>query len=647
MQEIINYMNFTKKTKFSLIEPEEIFMDSFNPLGFSSELMEGKIEKPLRKYPFFILGFIFILVFLLFLFRLFNLEITKGNYYFNVAEGNRLYSLPIVSSRGIMYDRSMRPLASNERSFSLVFRKNVFAGDNRDLQDLTSRLSEFLGKSEEDIAAEGLSGKEIPQLVVLEENLNPNQILKFESVKKYLSGISIEENFIRKYADPSLSHVIGYIGNITKDDLKKNQNYYYHDTLGKTGLEFIYEKELRGKPGEKIKELGNRENIREKIVSPPISGENLVLSIDKNLQEMASNAMLRSLGANGKEKGAIIIQNPRNGQILALVSHPAYNNNIFSSSIKKSDFEKIVKNKNKPLFNRAISGEYPPGSTIKPFLAVAAIEEKIIDPKKKIYDSGSISVPDPYRSGEKSVFLDWKPHGWIDMFDAIAYSANVYFYTIGGGYGDIGGLGVEKIKKYAALFGFGSALGIDLPGEKSGLLPDPSWKNSAKQYQNDPFWRIGDTYHISIGQGDMTATPLQINSAVSALANGGTLFKPYIVTAMTDQLKRKIKEISPEILRKNFLDENSINIAREGMRMAVTVGSARMLADLPFDTAGKTGTAQTGVPGQSHAWFTGFAPYENPEIAITVIVEDGGEGSAIAVPIAKEILYYYFTQVKQ
>lgn len=640
-------MNFTKKTKFSLIEPEEIFMDSFNPLGFSSELMEGKIEKPLRKYPFLILSCFFLLIFLIFLFRLFNLEIIKGNYYFNIAEGNRLYSLPIISSRGIMYDRSMRPLVSNERSFSLVFRRNAFNGDNKDLSNLIGRLSEFLDKSEEEIIGLGLSENSNSRPVVLKENLTADKILKFESVKKSFPGVFLEENYTRKYFDLSLSHIMGYIGSVTGNDIIKNPNYYFHDTIGKTGLEFVYEKELRGKPGEKIKELGNQENTRERVVNQPVPGENLVLSIDKNLQEMAHSAMSRSLNANNKEKGAIVIQNPQNGQILALISHPAYDNNIFSGSIKKSDFEKITKNKNKPLFNRAISGEYPPGSTIKPVLAAAAIEENIIDPKKKIYDSGSISVPDPYRPGEKSIFLDWKPHGWIDMLDAIAYSANVYFYTIGGGYGDIKGLGVERIKKYESLFGLGSALGIDLPGEKTGLLPDPLWKNSAKQYQSDPFWRIGDTYHISIGQGDMTATPLQINSAVSALANGGVIFRPYIVMGMTDQLKRKIKEIGPEILRKDFLSSDSINTAKEGMRKAVTMGSARALGDLPVASAGKTGTAQTGVPGQSHAWFTGFAPYENPEIAITVIVEDGGEGSAIAVPIAKEILYYYFTQIKQ
>ena len=640
-------MKLIKKIESSMIEPEEIFMDSFNSPGFKSELMEGKIEKPLRRYPFLIFGALFVLVIFLFFLRLFELGIAKGEYYFNIAEGNRLYSLPIVSSRGIMYDKFSNPLVLNERSFGLVFRGNAFTGDSKDLQNLISRVAEFLEKPREEISSLGFAKEAPGQIIVIEKNLSPNKILSFESVKNSLSGIFVEENFTRKYPYQFLSHIIGYIGNVTKDDLKKNQNYYFHDTLGKTGLEFAYEKDLRGRPGEKIKEIGSLENVREKIVNPPIPGENLILSLDFKLQKFAYEAMLRSLRANSKERGALVMQDPQNGQILALVSIPAYDNNIFSNSISKDDFEKIINNKNKPLFNRAISGEYPPGSTIKPVLAAAAMEENIIDPKTKIYDSGSISIPNPYRPGEKSVFLDWKAHGWIDILDAIAYSANVYFYTIGGGYGDIKGLGVEKIKKYESLFGLGSILGIDLPGEKSGLLPDPLWKNDAKQYQDDPFWRIGDTYHISIGQGDMTATPLQINSAISVLANEGTLFKPYIVTETTDQLKRRVKEFIPVILRNNFLGERSIKIAREGMRRAVTIGSARALASLPFETAGKTGTAQTGIPGHSHAWFTGFAPYENPEVSITVIVEDGGEGSAIAVPIAKEVLYYYFTQTKQ
>ena len=638
-------MFFSKKKSYSAIEPEEILMDAFNAPGFNPEIMEGKIEKPLKKYPFFIFGAVFIFVAFLFFLRLLNLGVAKGEYYFNVAEGNRVYSLPIVSSRGIMYDRFLRPLVANERSFNLIFRRNGFIGDNGDLENLITQVALFLGTPREDMVSRGFSEKEA-RIVIIEENLSPDKILEFESAKNNLPGIFIEEKYVRKYFDKSLSHVLGYVGNVTKDDLAKNSDYYFHDTLGKTGLEFAYEKELRGQPGEKIKELGSRENMREKITRPPISGENIVLSIDRNLQNFSFDAISRSLLANGKEKGAIVVQNPRNGQILALASFPAYDNNIFSGSIKQSDFEKIIQNKNKPLFNRAVSGEYPPGSTIKPIIASAAMEENIIDPEKQIYDSGSISIPDPYRPGEKTVFLDWKAHGWVDIFDAIAYSANVYFYTIGGGYGDISGLGVERIKKYESLFGFGSILGIDLPGEKSGLLPDPSWKKEAKIYQDDPFWRIGDTYHISIGQGDMTATPLQINSAISALANGGTLFKPYVVTAALDQSKKKVKEFSPEVLRKNFLTDRSVKIAREGMRKAVAVGSARALADLPFHAAGKTGTAQTGAQGQSHAWFTGFAPYDNPEISITVIIEEGGEGSAVAVPIAKEILYYYFTQIK-
>jgi penicillin-binding protein 2 len=238
-------------------------------------------------------------------------------------------------------------------------------------------------------------------------------------------------------------------------------------------------------------------------------------------------------------------------------------------------------------------------------------------------------------------FPDWKAggHGLTDVRKALAESVNTFFYAVGGGYGDIQGLGIDRLKKYAELFGLNHQLGIDLPGEASGFIPSKVWKESVKKEQ----WYIGDTYHLSIGQGDLLVTPLQVSSYMAAVANGGILFKPQIVNKITDASGNLVKELKPEVIRENFIKPEYLQVVREGLRQAVTAGSSRALADLPFTSAGKTGTAQFGNENKTHAWFTAFAPYENPEIVITVIVEGGGQGNELALPIAKQALQWWFS----
>lgn len=366
-----------------------------------------------------------------------------------------------------------------------------------------------------------------------------------------------------------------------------------------------------------------------------VPGNNLILSVDGDLQKLLTNALNDKITQTNSTGAAAVVLNVKSGEVIALISSPGFD-------LNNQTYGEIVKNKNKPFFNRAVSGFYPAGSTIKPFVASAALAEDIIDPNSKIDDTlGYIKIENQYDPDIVYTYRDWKAHGFVDMRRAIAVSANVYFYVIGGGYKNFNGLGINQIKKYLNIFGFGSVLGIDLPGEASGLIPDPSWKKSAK----NEGWFTGDTYNVSIGQGDVLVTPLQMASAVAAIANNGTLWRPRIVSKITNLDGQTIKEFKPEMIRSNFIDANYLQIVREGMRGAITEGSAYLLNDLPIKVAGKTGTAQvTNTFRKTNAWFTGFAPYDNPEIALAVVIEGAGEGSTAAVPVAKEVFQWYYNK---
>ena len=341
------------------------------------------------------------------------------------------------------------------------------------------------------------------------------------------------------------------------------------------------------------------------------------------------------LEKSGTETASAIAIDPRNGGVLAMVSLPGYDNNLFAKGIAREDYKKIIEDKNLPLFNRSVSGEYPPGSTLKPAVAAAALAEGTVTPETTVLDNQGAIFVGSWRFG------DWKVHGMVNMKKAIAESCDVYFYALGGGYGNIPGLGMDRMKKYEKLFGFGEVSGIDLPGEKSGLIPDENWKKEKIGEK----WYIGDSYHSAIGQGFITATPLQLANYTAALANGGTLFSPKIVSKIKKSNGEE-KIIRPEIIRKNFISPDILKIVREGMRETVLSGSAKSLNALPIEVAGKTGTAQFGTDNKTHGWFISFAPFENPEIAMVVLAEGGGEGSSSGVPVTKDVFEWYFKNKK-
>ena len=620
--------SYLKKNK-SEIEPEEILLD---------RKLAMKLETPLKNNGFLIIFTVSILILGLFWSRAFWLQIKNGDYYASRSNKNSIRFYHSRPPRGIIYDVNHQAITANSPDFSLLIIPADLPKSVDELNKWIGQLAKIIKKDDSEIEnfIKNLN-KNSTEPALFKSNLDREILMSLETRSTVLPAIFINKETRRDYNDGGyFSHVVGYVGRVSSGDLNNDSYYGVLDFIGKDGLEAQYEKELRGLPG-KIAVSVNSENaiLKTLIAKEAMPGNNLELSIDGDLQKLLTNAINDKMIQTNSTAAAAVVLNVKSGEIIALVSLPSFDFN-------SQTYGEIIKDKNKPLFNRAISGFYPAGSTIKPFVASAALAENIIDPNSKIDDTlGYIKIENQYDPDLVYTYRDWKAHGFVDMRRAIAVSANVYFYVIGGGYKNIKGLGIDRIKKYLNIFGFGSNLGIDLPGESSGLIPDPSWKKSVK----NEGWFTGDTYNVSIGQGDTIITPLQLASAIGAIANGGTLWRPKLVLKITDNSNNIIREFKPEPIKTNIVDESKLKVVREGLRGAVTEGSAYLLNDLPIKVAGKTGTAQvTNTFRKTNAWFTGFAPYDNPEIALAIIVEGAGEGSTAAVPVAKEVFYWYYNK---
>lgn len=564
------------------------------------------------------------------------LQIIKGGYYTDISQKNYTKTIAVRSPRGIVYDKNHKQIIFNVPVFDLVVMPLDFLSEKEKVGDNIEKLSKISGVDGDELKNRIEKNKNIYQSVLILGNIKKEEALVLEEKTKDIAGVKLEKNATRDYIDGYyFSHIIGYIGKISEKELNQNPEYLPNDIMGKDGLELFYEKQLRGVYGEQkieVDSLGNE--IKTINNKNPVSGNNLVLNIDSDLQKKSYEELEKFIKKAGVNAGAIVAINPKNGAILSLISYPSYDNNLFAKGITNDEYNKLKGDKALPFINRAISGEYPPGSTLKLLIGSAALQEKIILPTKTIEDMGVIYVGSRPHSG-------WTALGAVDLIRAISMSSNIYFYTVGGGYGDIKGLGIERIKKYASLFGLGNTLSVDLPGEKSGFVPDEQWKISAKNEK----WYIGDTYNVSIGQGDVLATPLQIAGYVSVIANGGKLFQPQVVDKIIDSEGNAVEDISPKIIRENFIDGENLKWIQRGMRENVASGSGIALKDLPFEVAGKTGTAQYYGNKKTHAWYVAYAPYKDPEIVIAVIVEGGGEGHATAVPVAKEVLKWYFEKL--
>jgi len=627
------------------IEPQEVFLDNLaqkkeRELGISEKKFEVPLPQKILRYSYFA----FLVIILIFFIKTFEIQVLKCDYFSSLAKENKARIELTRAERGVIYDRSGKQLVRNQPSFDLVLDKRDLPWDNKDRERILKEISKIADKDFEKLRKE-VEESENPQILLL-ENIPQEKLILLEtnplvSEEKSL-GLKIEKNTVRDYlSGPIFSQLVGYTGKIDQNELKKFQDHSVTDYIGKTGLERSYEEILRGNPGKIQIENDVFGNFKSKEkVSDPEPGKSLALWLDSDLQSKAGEELEKSLQKTGAKRGAVIAMDPKTGGILSLVSLPNYDNNLFSKGVDIGGIKKILDDPLQPLFNLVISGEYPTGSTIKPLMASAALQEKIISPEKQIFDTGKIEVPNEYNPEIIYTFLDWKPHGWVDLRKAIAVSCNVYFYTVGGGYKDQKGLGAERIKKYLQFFGWGTKTGIDLPGEKEGLIPDSDWK--IKNIGED--WYTGDTYNLSIGQGYLGVTPLQVVTAFSAIANGGKLLQPQVVQKIIDNQKGTSEEIKPKIIRENFIDPENLRIVREGMRDAVTYGSSVILNDLSVRAAAKTGTAETGKERVYHNWVTVFAPYDDPQIVLTVVIEKVPEAQVAALPVAKGILEWYFSR---
>jgi len=638
---------FRISKKFEDIEPHEIVLDSLAEKEEEEIGITGKrLEVPILKVIIQIFS-VFCLLVLSFLFiKTFQMQVIEGKEYSQKANENKFIITKVQAERGVIYDRDMKQLVYNRSNFDLVFYKNYTPEDENEFNALLDRVSEITKKTPEEMKL--IIDEATTKEVVLAESLDHQSLILAETKISDLDGFEIKNNSIREYVDGNVfSHVLGYTGKITQEEYAgEKESYSILDYVGRAGVEKYYESDLRKDPGEMVTERDAMGNVlSQSIASEPESGNSLILSLDAGLQEKMVSGIQSVLDRIGSKKAVGIAMDPRNGEVLALASFPNFDNNLFQKGADSNALQSVLTDKKQPLFNRAIAGRYLTGSTIKPFLASGALEEKIISPSKKIYCEGGIYIPNPYDPTKGQRFTDMHTHGWVDIKKAIAESCNVFFYTVAGGYGDQKGLGPTKIKEYLELFGWNEKTGIDLPGEVAGFLPDKEWKKET--WKQD--WWDGDTYNLSIGQGYLLITPLEVINAYSAIANGGTIYEPHVVKQVLDSEGEVIKETESKIIKKDFISQETLNIVREGMRQTVTAenspqATAYDLNSLPVSAAAKTGTAETSKNQTYHSWITAFAPYENPEIVLTILIEDVEGIQRTVTPLAYEILNWYFSQ---
>jgi len=628
------------------IDPHDVLIDS---LAQKKEeeigITEKKFEVPLSKrILWFFLVFNLILILILFI-KTFQLQVLNNKEYVAKADENKFIFSSIKAERGIIYDKDMNQLVFNEPNFDLVLNKKNLPEDQNEKIRVIKEVSEILGVDFNEI--EKKIEEDQNQQILISENIDHQSLIVFETRIDELPGFRAQKSSTRFYKDAEIfSHLIGYTGRINKEEQEAAPDYYsISDYIGRDGLEKSYENILRVIPGKIQTERDALDNpISQKLISSSESGKSLVLWLDSDLQRKVTQELENTIKAIGAKNGAAVALDPKTGGVLSLVSIPSFDNNSFSKGADPEELKDLLQNPAEPLFNRVISGTYLIGSTIKPLIASAALEENLISPQKKINCEGKITIPNPWNPELPTIKKDWTIHGLTDLKKAIAESCNVYFYTIGGGYDDQNGLGVVKIKKYLDLFGWEAKTGIDLPGEVAGFVPDKDWKKRTLK----EVWVDGDTYNLSIGQGFLKITPLEVATAFSAIANGGKLLQPQVLKEIIDGDKNMISKNEPKIIRDNFIDQNNLEIVREGMRWAVTgqnspKASSVILNSLPVSAAAKTGTAELGNDHYNN-WVTVFAPYDDPQIVLTIVLYDVEKLQAAALPVAKELLNWYFTK---
>jgi penicillin-binding protein 2 len=596
----------------------------------------------------FVAGFAMLIAFAIIAGRFVYLQVIKREHYHTLAEANRISMVPVVPNRGLIFDRNGEVLAANFSAYTL----EVTPSRVRNLDATLDKLNEIVEIQPRDrrrfkkLLEESKNFESLP----IRNRLSEEEVARFAVNRYRFPGFDIRARLFRNYPQGEVaSHAIGYIGRINDADLKRidsaglMSNYKGTDHIGKLGLEGSYENELHGNTGaEQIEIDAGGRAIRSLAKSEPTAGNNLRVTLDLKLQRVAEEAF-------GEFRGAMVAMDPNNGEILALVSKPGFDPNLFVDGIDPQNWDLLNNSPDKPLNNRALRGQYPPGSTIKPFMALTALETGIRTPEFAINDPGHWSLP-----GVARPFRDWKRggHGVVNVQKAITVSCDTFFYGLGND------LGIDAVHQYMSTFGFGVKNGIDIDGELTGLMPSQAWKQ--KRFKQK--WYSGDTISVSIGQGYWLTTPLQLATATSILANGGTQVTPHLLKEVIDAKTGEKRVFKPASQAQSSFNPENLRIVRQGMVDVLLPGgtAARAGAGASYGIAGKTGTAQVvGMKAgerydekkiderlRDHALFIAYAPADNPKIAIAMLVENGGHGGGTAAPIAREVFDFFLLDKK-
>ncbi|MAG35238.1 MAG: penicillin-binding protein 2 [Dehalococcoidia bacterium] len=581
-------------------------------------------------------------------YQLWTLQVANGPRYRQRAEHNRLRQVTTKPLRGLAYDRKGHQLVRNVPNFSVVVRPADLPPVGQPLEDVLKRLGLALDLSTEALTERIEAGRSHPfEPLRVQSYIGRRAALILEEQRHLLPGVTILPTPMREYPDGALlGHILGYTGLIPAERLDQLLQLQYErdDVVGRSGLEAATEAHLRGRPGRmqvEVDAVGRTVNVLDTLVEAQ-PGRTVILTLDTRLQRAATRLLQQALDQTGAPNGAAIAMVPQTGEILAMVSLPGYDSNLFAGGISPNDYRDLSEDPRRPLVNTAIAGQYPPGSTFKIVVAAAALEERVVRPDQTVLCRGRIDLPGGF------VFRDWLPsgHGPMAVVDAVARSCDVYFYSVSGSWQPAGitGLGPDKLGRYARLFGFGAPTGIGLPGEEPGLVPTTAWKQRVKGAP----WYQGDSYNIGIGQGDLLSTPLQVINAINVIANGGTLYRPQLILEVRDSEGRLRQSFEPEAIRRVPVSARHLALIRRGLRESITSRQGTTytaLRDHTLAIAGKTGTAEVGRVAEPHAWFVGYAPATNPVISVIVLVQNGGQGSKVAAPVAADIMDLYVRDI--
>jgi penicillin-binding protein 2 len=591
--------------------------------------------------------FIILAVFLGLAFRYFYLQVLHHDDFTTRSESNRVHLRSVPPNRGLIFDRRGRVLAENEPAYRL----EIIPEEAGDVDEVLAGLQTLLGLSDEEIERFHHTRnryRDFDSIPVL-FNLDETEVARFAVNRHHFSGVDVVPYLARTYPyGAMLTHVLGYVGRVDERDLASVDENNYRGTthIGKIGTEKFYESDLHGQSGHERVETNARGRVLRVLErEDPVHGSDLVLSLDVAVQQAAWDTL-------GERAGSVVAMDPRDGSIIAMVSKPAYDANLFVHGISSADYQAILDAPGRPLFNRALAGGYEPGSTLKPFIGLAGLEMGVIGIRETIFSTGEFAL-----EGQERPFHDWKDggHGWSDIRRALEESVNTYFYKVALD------LGIDRIHEFLDQFGFGRPTGVDLPGESSGLLPSRDWKRGR---YGEP-WYPGETVISGIGQGFNVVTPLQLANALAALVNGGRLMSPRSLYARKapgeGQAQRHHAPLAAQI---PVRDPEAWKAVLDGMRRVVngTYGTARDVAlNAEYVIAGKTGTAQVFALAadqeyeesevaehlRHHALFVAFAPYEEPRIVVAVVVDHGGSGTRDAAPIARAVLDAWLMQELQ